>query len=392
MKTISLPPAAWQIIDALYDAGGEPFVVGGFVRDSLLDIPSKDLDIEVFKIPLDAVQTALETLGKVDAVGKSFGVFKLSLDGWDFDVSLPRTEVKEGVGHTGFAVIPDFTLFPAAATLRRDFTINALMFDPVLLEVLDFHGGLSDLEEGIIRHVSPAFAEDPLRVLRAAQFAARFDFVVAWDTVLLCRSLLPEFKHLAKERVFEEIRKMFLRGKNVNRGFEVLNMTGWGPLVGFKRGLSMNLARREAVLALGLTPGQTFGTLMAMVTTKAEDLVETNEEKLWARKVLGAWEQADMPLTLSEMGGLSRKLAPVTLRTLGAATGRVFCSSSGVVSSALDGPEPLLVTGERVQRVAGLPTGKAIGEIIRAAEEAQTAGTLTEKGADAFILGAAARL
>jgi tRNA nucleotidyltransferase (CCA-adding enzyme) len=163
----------------------------------------------------------------VDAVGRSFGILKLRLpDGQELDVSLPRRENKVGAGHRGFMAEPDPTMTPREAAARRDFTWNALALTPEG-ELLDFFGGAADLNAGIIRHTTGAFAEDPLRVLRAMQFAARFDMQLAPETAALGRALLPEAPTLAHERVWGEWQKWALKGRRPAAGLRVLAETGW---------------------------------------------------------------------------------------------------------------------------------------------------------------------
>lgn len=204
-------------------AGGQALVVGGAVRDGLLGMPAEDLDIEVYGVPADALIALLEAAFRLDLVGRDFGVVKLR--GLEIDVSLPRRESKRGLGHKGFAVHSDPSMGFAEAALRRDFTVNALGWDPRTSEVLDAHGGLDDLEAKRLRHVSEKFVEDPLRVLRAMQLAARFDFDVAPETVALCRSIDAE--GLAVERIEDEWRKLMLRGRTISRGLAFLETSGW---------------------------------------------------------------------------------------------------------------------------------------------------------------------
>jgi len=213
---------------ALAAAGGRAFLVGGAARDlALSGEPPKDLDIEVFGLSPDAVRSTLERFGKVDAVGASFGVYKLRTPDGEVDVSLPRRENKAGRGHKGFIVAPDPTMTPEQAAARRDFTVNALMVDPLTGEVLDFFGGRADWQARVLRHVGPAFAEDPLRVLRAMQFCARWGFTLESQTADLCRSLAGEFDTLPKERVWGEWRKWGERGRFPSAGLRALENAGW---------------------------------------------------------------------------------------------------------------------------------------------------------------------
>lgn len=204
-------------------AGGRALMVGGAVRDALLGLPAKDLDVEVFGIGVDALETLLRRSYQLNAVGRSFGVFKLK--GHDLDIALPRRESKQGSGHRGFAVSGDPAMTLCEAAARRDFTLNTLYWDPLRCELLDPCGGLADLRGGVLRHVSAAFSEDPLRVLRAMQFVARFRLSVAPETLGLCRSIEPE--GLPVERLFEEWSKLILKGTKPSLGLAFLRDSGW---------------------------------------------------------------------------------------------------------------------------------------------------------------------
>ncbi len=212
-----------RICRLIAEAGGHAFLVGGCVRDSALGLPVRDLDFEVFGLDDQRLRDALQTEYQLDFVGQSYGIYKLQ--GLPLDVGLPRRESKTGRGHKSFAVVSDPNLSLAEAAARRDFTINAIYFDPLTLEIQDPHGGLSDLQRGILRHTSPAFREDPLRVLRGMQFAARFDLQVAPETVKESQTI--DLEGLAPERIFDEWKKMILRGKLPSRGLEFLLDSGW---------------------------------------------------------------------------------------------------------------------------------------------------------------------
>ncbi len=220
-------PHIQPILHAIVAAGGRPQIVGGAVRDLLRGEAIKDVDIEVYGLPIDRLVELLGRFGHVDAVGRSFGVLKLRLpDGQEIDIALPRRESKVGAGHRGFMTAPDPTMTPREAAARRDFTWNALALTHTG-ELLDFFGGVADLEAGIIRHTTAAFAEDPLRVLRAMQLAARLDMRLAPETAELCRALLPEAAALAVERIWGEWQKWALKSVNPAAGLQVLIETGW---------------------------------------------------------------------------------------------------------------------------------------------------------------------
>jgi len=204
------------------------YLVGGCVRDWLLGEPQKDFDIEVFGLDYETLAKALASWGKVDLVGRSFGVIKLTTRARNtYDFSIPRKDSKRGVGHKGFAVTfdPDLKIEEAAA--RRDFTINAMMYDPRERRLIDPFGGEADLRQKILKHTSAAFPEDPLRVLRGMQFAARFELTPAKETLELSRSIKETYAELAKERVREEWFKWAEKSVKPSRGLEFLAATEW---------------------------------------------------------------------------------------------------------------------------------------------------------------------
>jgi len=199
--------------------------VGGWVRDLVLGIESKDIDVETYGLEPDGLRRCLEKFGTVDLVGESFGVYRIH--GLDVDWSLPRTESKTGPGHQGFEVVCDPDLTPIQAATRRDFTFNAMAWDPVSSIIIDPFQGRADITEGILRHTSDQFVEDPLRVLRGFQFAGRFGLFIDDETAELCRDLRDEYSALAVERVWGEWWKWATRSIVPSAGLEVLRATGW---------------------------------------------------------------------------------------------------------------------------------------------------------------------
>jgi tRNA nucleotidyltransferase (CCA-adding enzyme) len=205
------------------------FIVGGFVRDALLGHSSKDIDVEVFDTGIEKLVNVLGRWGRVDLVGRSFGVIKLTLPGCaTVDFSLPRIDSKVAPGHRGFEIAFDESLSPVIASSRRDFTVNALFYDPRELVVRDEHGGLTDLDEGILRVVdSQTFTEDPLRVLRAMQFISRFGFRPDQTLLDLSRKMVGTYPELAKERVGEEWLKWSSKSRYPAQSLEFLKDSGW---------------------------------------------------------------------------------------------------------------------------------------------------------------------
>jgi tRNA nucleotidyltransferase/poly(A) polymerase len=291
--TMTLTPNAQAVMNHLRSSGFQPYIVGGSVRDALMGLDSKDVDIEVYGAGPDEVVKALKKIGKVnegsapfegavvrvdentelyltreavlealedsygketgslefdgkpievsraalqqslkknvsvDEVGKSFGVLKIAIDGEDFDVSLPRRDSKVGDGHKGFTVEVDSDMTLMEATARRDFTINALMYDDKTGHIIDKHNGLDDLKNGYLRHVSDAFDEDPLRVLRGVQMASRFNMQLHPDTITKAETLKDQFNALAVERVQVEFEKLYTKGKAPHKAIQLLQDTGW---------------------------------------------------------------------------------------------------------------------------------------------------------------------
>jgi tRNA nucleotidyltransferase (CCA-adding enzyme) len=197
------------------------------VRDWLLGLDPKDFDVEVFGLDFEQLHRALAPFGPTDVVGRSFGVLKVRLAGVEYDFSLPRRESKTGAGHRGFAIAPEKELSEADAAARRDFTINSIAYDPFDGRLIDPHGGERDLRARLLRHTSAAFVEDPLRVLRGFQFAARFDLRLAPETAALGRSIKDSFRELALERVWGEWDKWCTKSTKPSAGLAVLRETGW---------------------------------------------------------------------------------------------------------------------------------------------------------------------
>ena len=188
---------ALDIARAVKNAGGRALVVGGWVRDELLKFDPKDIDLEVYGISAEPLRALLERLDHVSTVGESFTVYKVG----PIDVALPRRESKTGRGHRGFTITGDPQLPVEEAARRRDFTINAIAWDPLTQEYLDPHGGREDLERRVLRAVNMAtFGDDSLRVLRAIQLAARFELTVDDGTKSLCRSI--RLDDLPAERIW----------------------------------------------------------------------------------------------------------------------------------------------------------------------------------------------
>ena len=224
--------AAGRIAELAAREGGRAFYVGGFVRDRLRGEENKDIDVEVHGLAPKELEEILDGMGERLSIGESFGIYNLKHCG--VDIAMPRKEKLVGRGHKDFDVFVDPFIGTKKAAVRRDFTINALMQNVLTGEVVDHFGGLDDLKNGILRHVNDeTFAEDPLRVLRAAQFAARFGYALAPETAALCRAI--PLNALPMERVMGEMSKALLKADRPSVFFSVLRecdrLDEWFPEV-----------------------------------------------------------------------------------------------------------------------------------------------------------------
>jgi tRNA nucleotidyltransferase/poly(A) polymerase len=215
LVSFPVPQAVLTVAQAVQAAGGQAICVGGSVRDFFLGIPPKDFDLECHRLPVQHLLQVLASLNpeRLDVVGVSFGVVKITLHGLELDVSVPRKDNKVGQGHTGFQVETDPGMGFEAACQRRDLTINAIGIDPLTGEVLDPCKGLVHLEQKLLCMVNPqTFGEDPLRALRVMQLVARLGFGVEVRTRIAIEQM--ELSGLPAERLQEEIKKLLLKGKS----------------------------------------------------------------------------------------------------------------------------------------------------------------------------------
>jgi tRNA nucleotidyltransferase (CCA-adding enzyme) len=217
-----IPEKVIRLAKRVREAAGRALLVGGCVRDPLMGREPKDWDVEVYGLEPARLREVLEEFGQVNAVGEAFTVYKI---GMDLDVSLPRRERKHGRGHRAFIVEGDPSMTIEEATRRRDFTINAILQDPLTLSLIDPFNGREDIERQVLRAVSAdTFAEDSLRVLRAAQFAARFEFDIEPRTIELCRQI--DLTDLPRERIWGEMEKLLLASRQPSVGLRWLIRLG----------------------------------------------------------------------------------------------------------------------------------------------------------------------
>jgi tRNA nucleotidyltransferase (CCA-adding enzyme) len=374
--------------------GGRALLVGGYVRDLLLarlgrGQPSKDLDVEVFGLTLEALRAVLATLGAVDAMGVSFAVLRIR--GIDCDFSLPRRDRKDGAGHRGFLVSADPFMSVADAARRRDFTINSVSLDPLTGVLLDPVGGVADLGASILRATDPdTFGEDPLRALRAVQMAARF--ALTPDGALPALMARQDLRELPAERLEQELRKLLLRGAVPSRGLSLLRDGGCvAALPGLEapdhlwRARSAALDRwvpmRQDRSRLALAEGWALLTLGASIADR-EALFARVRPPLAVQAAVAALvaEPAGpglLPASPPEVRRLARALAPagVTvaswLRVRRARGLDVDGAERLAVDAGVrDGPLPDAVMGRHLL-ARGMEPGPAMGALLAACREVQ---------------------
>ncbi len=215
---LHLPEKLTSLAAAIRAGGGRAMLNGGCVRDELMGVEPKDWDVEVYGVEPERLREIIAKFGEVNAVGEAFAVYKI---GNDLDVSLPRRERKLGKGHRGFAIEGDPDMSFKEACSRRDFTVNAILKDAMTGELVDPFDGKGDIERKLLRMVSPdTFGEDSLRVLRAAQFAARLEFEVDAETAQYCSRI--DVTDLPKERIWGEIEKLLLKARQPSIGLKLL--------------------------------------------------------------------------------------------------------------------------------------------------------------------------
>ena len=213
-----VPEKVLALASAIRAEGGRALLVGGCVRDELMGNEVKDWDLEVYQLAPERLRELLDKFGTVNVVGEAFTVYKLD---HDLDVSIPRRERKAGRGHKAFVIEGEPWMSFEDAARRRDFTVNAILKDPLTEEVIDPFDGRGDVQRKLLRAVSiDTFGEDSLRVLRAAQFASRFNFDIDSKTVALCRTI--DLTDLPSERIWGEMEKLLMRSTRPSLGLRWL--------------------------------------------------------------------------------------------------------------------------------------------------------------------------
>ncbi len=393
--------------------GGRALVVGGWVRDALLGLNPKDADVEVYRLHPEELRRALNKLGRVGCVGESFRVYKLTWHEadirYELDVSIPRRDKKVARGHKGFEIEGDPFATVEDAARRRDFTVNAILCDPLNGEILDPFGGRNDLGNRILRAVDARhFGEDSLRVLRAMQFAARFDLEVESETTQICRAI--SLSDLPRERIWSEWEKLLLNAQNPSRGLGVAReLRVLEQLFPY---LETALQRRGALLCASIDgaareksafdkPRQialmlaSIGSFLGWKATKqfldalnirtldGYDIRKNVIVLVGERKRARDWfqrEQNGHQVLDREFRWLSSRVQPRLVYHLGRARGDIEASqwfwNRVCELNVQDAPPTALLMGRHLLEM-GLKPGPQIGQITQAVYAAQLAGEVS---------------
>ena len=397
---MNLHPLIIDICRAISRAGGRAWIVGGVVRDALMDVESKDHDIEVHGIELDDLRRVLRAFGQVNEIGKSFGVFKLSTSDLECDVSIPRHDNQVGPAHKDVQIVGNPYMGIESAARRRDLTINAIAFDPLTKEFADPFGGMRDIERGRLVAVDErTFPEDPLRVLRVVQFAARFGFSVQAELADLCKK--TSLYSLPPERIWGEFEKLFLRapipsvGWRLAHDLDVLDRV-LPELATLPSGPIENALNRAAERKSGLeSKGRKLAVMLsAMMHTADEKQVEASLERLGVHRLYGfpvrkrvleatqKWRRVQDSVDDTVLRQLAEETEVlIVAETAYAATGnrsalanldQAFRLGVGVE------PMPTLVKGRDLSKL-GVKPGPEMGEILGEVRTAQIEGSFSDR-------------
>lgn len=392
--TIELPDDVMRVVHGLRSDGLRPMLVGGSVRDALSGATPKDIDFEVYPLDgksfdVDKLSVSARRFGRVDEVGKSFGVLKMRVGDTDLDLSLPRRDSKSGEGHRGFNISTDTSMTFEEAASRRDFTINAMMYDPATGEFVDPHNGRADWDSRTLRAVSDAFDEDPLRVMRGMQFASRFGMHMDDATITRCRRLRREAKTLPVERMRVEWEKWATKSTEPSAGLRVLHQTGWSSVVPGMSKMAGDERLHDEVDRVAQDSDEhkldrrvMLGATLARRMTR-EDAVAFLDQSIEGvraqRRAFDLSRSATLPLDDADLRLAAH--GPVTLRERAVS----HDARRGVLNRAIDlgvadRPEPDLLNGNDIMDVTGRKPGPWLKDVLTVAREAQARREFDSRG------------
>ena len=399
---MNLHPSIIDVCRAVSRAGGRAWIVGGVVRDALMEVESKDIDIEVHGLELDDLRSVLRALGHVNEIGKSFGVLKLSTREIECDVSIPRHDNQVGPAHNDVQIVGNPYMGIESAARRRDLTINAIAFDPLTNEFADPFGGMRDLERGRLVAVDErTFPEDPLRVLRVVQFAARFGFSVHAELAQLCKK--TSLFSLPPERIWGEFEKLLLRAPIPSVGWKlahqldvidrVLPELARLPSEPIELALNRAAERRAGLESKGR---KLSVMLSAMMHTANVDEVEASLDRMEVHRLHGfpvrkrvleatqSWHRVKDPVDDTVLRQLAEETEVlIVTETAFAATGnRAALANLDQAFRIGVGMEPMptLIKGRDLTKF-GVKPGPEMGKILDRVRHAQINGSFADRDA-----------
>lgn len=372
-ENIQIENGTMRVIEDLRRNGGVSYVVGGAVRDALADgVSSKDIDLEVHGMDLDTIVSTLRASGcHVNEVGRQFGVLKVRRQGstdkdgvTDLDVAVPRRENRIGARHGDFSVETDTHMSVEEAVNRRDFTVNAVMYDPVTREVLDPSGGVEDMRNHVLRAVSDKFSEDPLRVMRGFQLAGRLGLHYDSGTADTARQLRSQYDSIPEDRVREEWSKFFVRSTSPADGIRALRESGWDDTL---PGLRTALERPEVLEGLSGLPHIDKDRRNVLGAAVILSAVDKDDRDRTGRILTPTMKDSRRAISLAEEDGKTADDCEQVrwiafdrsrsgfrwhdCRTLGELMGDQRRINAGITARNLDveyGPQPLFIDGDDI--------------------------------------------
>ena len=400
-------PLVSSVLDTIAGLEGIPIIVGGAIRDWIMGLPCDDIDVEIFNIDsVEHLQFLLKPLGRLELVGRVFGVCRYRSPDGTVDFTMPRREHKIREGHTGFDIDLDPGLSFKEAALRRDFTMNAIGLDWLTNRVLDPYNGIADIRAQRIRHVGSQFPEDPLRVLRVVQFAARLNFTVDADTLALCRTI--PLGALSSARILEEFTKLFSKSKSPSVGIALLEPLGvlaqWPELRHYHSSSELWGRGSAAVdqMARQLKPGRSVGLMVAawlyhsqfipshapVAMTFLNRIMESKRQKNGILNLISATKAlVSVDKKMPDDSQLREASTVTQLRHVVALISALFPNNPQLVRyiharstelGILDRPPEPLVSGRDLMGL-GIPEGVHLGEMLADFYSAQLAGKITSK-------------
>lgn len=395
---IHLPSSVASLVEIL-EGIGTPLLVGGTVRDVLATSTEtpKDFDIEVHGADMDDISAQLRAKGyHVDEVGKAFGVLKVNAGGEDIDISVPRRDSLQGAGHRGFTVELDKDMSVTDAAERRDFTINAMMYSPMDNACIDPFNGREDLKSGVLRHVSDAFGEDPLRPLRGFQFAGRYGLTMHPDTVAISRELLDRSSELPKERIRAEWSKFYGKCEHPEQALTVLRDTGWDTVVGGLKNVddgtiarAFAVAKREQLSSARKTILVASVISSQMDDTSSERFLQTtidDGDRVISQARVMRKTQAPEVVDRSSLRKWSRSLAKKGLSledwemretALGRKPSADIIKQSKSLNIYSEGPTDYIMGRHVLEEIPDRKPGPWVSQIIAEAQDRQDKGEFT---------------